>query len=140
MSDFTTYTEEAIRDWMSQGSAMPSAPSSLHVALHTADPGGSPDGSTEVSASDYSRQSVSAGSGWSTTGSGEPSGFENASEVNFGESTSNWGTITHVSLWDGSTATDNCLAAYALDAGSEGEVTSGVEVLFPAGDLSFNID
>lgn len=142
MSDFTIYTEELVRDWMSQGTDTPTPPTDLYVALHTSDPGGSPDGSTEVGASDYDRVAVSTSGGWATTGTGEPSGFENANEVSFGEAQNDWATggttVSHVSLWTTADTTGNCLAAYALD--SAGEVPSGVEVKFPAGDLNFNVD
>lgn len=135
MSDFTDYTETAIRDWMSQGTTMPSAPSNLHVALHTSDPGESPDGSAEVGAGDYSRSSTTTGTDWDTTSN--PTTFENANEVNFGQATSNWGTISHVSLWDGSSASDNCLASYALD--SDTTIETDDTFVFNSGDLSFEI-
>lgn len=137
MSDFTDYTEQAIRDWFSQGTTMPAAPSTLYVALHTSDPGETPDGSTEVSAGDYARVGVTAGSGWNTITSGGGSGFENASEVSFGEATNNWGTISHVSIWDASTG-GNPLAAYAVS--SSKAIDTGDEAVFPAGDLSFTVD
>ena len=140
MSDFTTTSEELFRDWLSQGSDTPSPPSELYVALHTSNPGNDPDGSSEVDADDYDRASVSTTGGWDTTGTGGPSGFENAEDVHFGEAESDWGTITHVSLWDTDDTSGNAFAAYALTDGSEGEVTDGVDVLFPAGDLSFDID
>lgn len=137
MSDFTDYSETAIRDWMSQGTTMPAAPSDLYVALHTSDPGETPDGSTEVSAADYDRVGVTAGSGWSTITSGGGSGFENASETSFGEATNNWGTISHISLWDAQTG-GNCLASYAV--GTSKPIDTGDEATFPAGDISFTID
>lgn len=135
MSDLTDYAEGQIRDWMSQGVDVDTAPAELHVALHTADPGEVPDGSTEVGAGDYSRQSVSAGSGWNTPNEND---FENANEVSFGEATSDWGTISHVSLWDASDATGNCLAAFPLD--STVTIDTNDEARFQAGDLSFSID
>lgn len=135
MSDFTDYAEEQIRDWMSQGTDAATAPTNLHVALHTADPTDSPDGSNEVSATDYSRASTAAGSGWTT--SSNPTGFSNANEVSFGEATSSWGTISHVSLWDSSTG-GNCLAAFSVS--SSKAIESGDEATFPAGDITFNID
>lgn len=138
MSDFTDYAETSIVEWMSQNTGMPSAPTDLYVALHTSDPGESPDGTTEVSAPDYSRVAVTTGSGWTTITSGDAQGFENANEVDFGTTQNDWGTISHVSLWDGSSDTDNCLAAYALS--SSGSAPSGVDVSFPAGNLSFTID
>jgi len=134
MSDLTDYTETQFRDWMSQGTDPDTAPSSLYVGLHTSDPGDSPDGSTEVSATDYSRVQVTAGSGWGTP---QNNTFENANEVSFGTATSSWGTVTHVSLWDGSSG-GNCLAAFALN--SQKSINTDDEATFPAGNLSFALD
>lgn len=135
MADFTNFTETEIRDWISQGTDTITAPTNLHVALHTSDPGENPDGSTEVSASDYSRAPTTTGTDWNTPTSDS---FENASEISFGVATNNWGTVSHVSLWDGSATTDNCLATYALS--SSKAINTDDEALFPAGDLSFSVD
>lgn len=138
MSDFTTYVEQQVRDWMSQGTDMPVAPANLYVALHTSDPGNDPDGTTEVGAADYSRVSTAAGTDWATTGTGGPSGFENAVEITFSEATSDWGTITHVSIWDASDTTGNALAAYALN--TQKTINTNDQARFKAGDLSFDIN
>lgn len=135
MSDLTDYAEGQIRGWMSQGTDPDTAPTNLHVALHTSDPGESPDGSTEVSAGDYSRQSTTTGSGWDTPNEND---FENANEISFGTATSDWGDVSHVSLWNGDTTSDNCLAAFALDATVT--VNTDDEIRFPAGELSFTLD
>lgn len=134
MSDATDYLETAIRDWFSQGTAMPSAPGTLYIALHTSDPGESPDGSTEVSAGDYSRVGVTTGTGFST--SLNPTEFSNANEVSFGTATNDWGTVSHVSLWDASTG-GNCLAAYGLSTSKA--INTNDEATFPAGDLTVTI-
>lgn len=131
MSDFTDYLEQAIRDWMSQGTAFPAAPDPLTVELHTADPGESPDGTTEVSAGDYSAQTVAASTGWDSTTN--PTGFDNTNEINFGQATSNWGTISHVAITDGT----NYLASFALD--SSVTINTDDTFVFNAGDLSFEI-
>jgi len=137
MSDLTNYTEGEFRDWMSQGVAPDTAPDPIYVGLHTADPGETPDGSTEVGSGDYARVSVTAGSGWDTP---NPNDFQNASEISFGEATNNWGTISHVSLWDDTkgAAGENCLANYALNTSKA--IDSGDEAVFRTGDLSFSLD
>jgi len=137
MSDLTNYSETEIRDWISQGVAPDTPPDPLYVGLHTADPGESPDGSTEVSAADYSRVSVAAGSGWDTPNEND---FQNAADVDFGEATNDWGTVTHVALWDdtqGATG-ETALAAYAVD--TQKAINSGDKAVFSAGDLSFALD
>lgn len=135
MSDFTDYVETNLRDWMTQGTDMPVAPGTLYVALHTSDPGESPDGSTEP-ADGYSRVSTTAGTDWDTTLN--PTGWDNANTITFPQATGDWGTITHVSIWDGSAGTDNCLATYALSTNKTINTDDTAE--FAAGDLSFDID
>lgn len=141
MSDLTDYSEQQFRDWMSQGSSTATPPDPLYVSLHTSDPGETPDGSTEVSATQYSRQSVGS-SNWNTLAPGDVSsnghGFENAADITFSTANSNWGTITHVALWDGSTDSDNALASYALDTSRS--VTDGDQAQFSSTNLSFVID
>lgn len=134
MSDFTDYSEIEIRDWMSQGTNVDAAPGNIYVALHTSDPGDSPSGSTEVGAGDYSRVSTTAGTDWDTTLN--PTGFDNTNTISFGQATSDWGTISHVSLWDAATG-GNCLAAYALD--SSVTINTDDTLEFNAGQLSFEI-
>lgn len=138
MSDFTDYLETAIRDWLGTGSAFPTAPGTVYVSLHTADPGESPDGSTEVSAGDYSRQGVSTSGGWNTTLN--PTTIENANAISFTATSNNWGTISHVALWDGTADTDNTFASYALNNSVSIDGSGSDDTLeFAAGDLSFEI-
>lgn len=135
MTDFTDYSEDQIAGWMSQGSDL-TAPTALHVALHTADPGQAPDGTTEVSAASYGRVETAAGADWNVTGNA-PRTLDNATDVEFAQAGESWGTVTHVSLWDA--ATDgNCLAEYALD--TEKAIDVDDTASFAAGSLSFDID
>lgn len=134
MSDLTDYAETEIRDWLSQGVDPDTAPTTVYVGLHTSDPGDAPDGTTEVGAADYDRVGVSAGTGWNTPNTND---FENANEISFGTATNDWGTITHVSLWDSAT-TGNAFAAFALS--SSKAIAVDDEATFPAGNLSFALD
>jgi hypothetical protein len=141
MSDLTDYAETVFRDWLSQGTSAPTPPDPLYVSLHTADPGESPDGSTEVSATQYSRQDV-VSADWNTLAPGDVSsnghGFENAINIQFNVANSDWGTVTHVALWNGTQNTDNAYASFALD--SSRTINSGDQAQFAAGNLSFVID
>lgn len=141
MSDLTDYAETVFRDWLSQGTSAPTPPDPLYVSLHTADPGESPDGSTEVSATNYSRQSVGS-SGWNKLAPADLGinghGFENANSVQFDTANSDWGTITHVALWDGTADTDNVYAAFAL--ASSRSINAGDQAQFAAGNLAFALD
>ena len=136
MSDFTGYTEEQVAKWMFTGEDMPAAHSSVYVGLHTGDPGNNPDGSSEVSGGDYSRVEVDTAN-WTVTGDG-PTEIENDNEIQFPDATADWGTVAHVSLSDGSTSTDNFLAAYALDNSKTIEENDSAR--FRAGELEFQID
>lgn len=133
MSDFTTYSEEQIVDWLVGGVDVAPAPANIYVALHTSDPGESPDGTTEVDSGTYtySRVSTIAGTDWN-----QPSvdKFENSVEIEFPEASNTWGTISHFSLWDGSADSDNALAKSALD--SARTVESGDAPVFRVGNLS----
>lgn len=132
MSDFTNYTETQIVDWLVGGTDMPAAHGSVYVALHTADPGESPDGSTEVDSNTYtySRFQTSAGSDWILDGDS----FENDTEIEFPEADEDWGTVSHFSLWDGSEDSDNPLAKSSLD--NSRTVEAGDAPVFRVGNLS----
>lgn len=129
MTDLTAYVENQLADWLSQGIDMNTAPSSLWVALHNNDPGIDPDGSTEVSAADYSREGTAPGTDWNVSGN-EPRTIENANTVAFGTAQNDWGDITHATIWTAS-GTGNALGVYeattvkAIDAGDTAEIESG---------------
>lgn len=136
MSDFTAYIEAQIANWMTQDTQMDTPPSNIYVGLHTAAPGNSPDGSTEVSATDYSRLST-APADWTVLSGDGPTTFENANELLFPAAQNNWGTISHVTLWDSSSG-GNAIAKYAVS--SSKSIDTNDEARFPANDLSFDID
>lgn len=136
MSDFTDYTETEIVNWLVGGQDMPVAHANVYVALHTADPTETPDGSTEVDASttSYTRVSTSAGTDWTLNGDN----FENGVEIEFPEATESWGNVSHFSLWDGSADTDNPLAKSALD--TTRTIESGDAPIFRVGSLTGQVD
>jgi len=73
----------------------------VHLALHTSDPGNSPDGTTEVSDTNYSRVQVQE-SDFTESGDG-PTTLTNDVEISFDPFDANVGDITHGSFADGST-------------------------------------
>lgn len=101
--DATEYTKDLYINWLVGGQEFPANHGSVYLGLHTDDPGPSGE-NNEVSASDYSRKEVAV-SDW-TIGTGT---FENPDVIEFDIATSDWGTITHFSIWDGPDATDNSL-------------------------------
>ena len=128
MSDFTDYIEAAIIDWMFGDTAFPATHSTLYVALHTADPTNSGE-ANEVAAGDYGRAATTANGDWTRTANE----VENANDIEFGIATSNWGEITHFSLWDAETE-GNALAQSALDASTT--IDENDEIRFLAGALT----
>jgi len=132
MSDFTDYLEAEIIEWSFDGTSFAAAPDPVYVGLHTSDPGDSPDGSTEVGTGSYSRVSVSA-SDWTTT----TSTADNDKDVTFPEATANWGTVTHFTIWDGSSSSDNALYVSALD--NSRDIQAGDVARFQAGELNFEV-
>lgn len=72
------------------------APTTLYLSLHTADPGGT--GASEVSGSSYARVLVT------TAFTSVNGAITNASQIDFPEVTSSSYTATHWGLWSASTA------------------------------------
>lgn len=99
MAAFSDYLENAIVNWF-RGTSFPANPTNLYVAFHTADPTDAGSGA-EVSGGSYARVSVTAnGTEWSNT-SGV---LSNVNDINFPDATANWGTVTHVGVWDAASA------------------------------------
>lgn len=126
---FSNYLETEILDHVFGGNAY-SAPGTLYLALHTANPG--EDGSgTEVSTSGtaYARQSVAF------TVSGNTA--SNSAAVEYSTATANFGTVTYVAIWDASTG-GNMLAYAALT--SSKTIETGDVFRVPSGDLDITLD
>ena len=126
MGIFSDYWENKILDNIfGKGSYTPPV---IYVALSTADP--IDDGSelAEPSNNGYARVQTSA-SDWNVAKSGS---LDNAGDINFGQATENWGTITHFALFDSATG-GNMLAHGALNQPKA--VGSSDAARFEAGDL-----
>ena len=126
---FSNYLETEILDHVFGGAAY-TAPATLYLALHTANP--DEDGSgAEVSTSGtaYARQTVAFTTSGNTT--------SNTSAVEYATATANFGTVTHVGVWDASTA-GNLLAYAALT--SSKTIETGDVFRVPAGDLDISLD
>jgi hypothetical protein len=95
MSAASNYTENLALTWLLTASAA-TRPSAWYVALFTTDPTDAGSG-TEVSGTNYSRKSVT----FSVTGDTAT----NSGAVTFDPAgTGGWGTITHIGVYDSSTA------------------------------------
>jgi len=78
-------------------------PSAIYVALLTAAPSDS-GGGTEVTGGSYARVAVSQlDAQWNAPSAGNGL-FSNVNNITFPAPTANWGTITHMAIFDASTA------------------------------------
>lgn len=95
MAALSDYAEKLLLDWaMTTGSA--TRPTAWYVALYTAAPSDS-GGGTEVSTGGYTRQAVTFGAASSPGGT-----TSNTGAVSFTASGANFGTVTHIGIFDNS--------------------------------------
>lgn len=106
MAEMSNYLENALINATLRATTFTS-PATVYVSLHTADPTDAGSG-TEVSGGSYARQSASFAA---------PSNGASATnaDITFPQATGNWGTVTHIGIWDASTI-GNLYYHTALDA------------------------
>lgn len=126
---FSNYLETKVLDHVFGGTAY-TAPSTLYVALFTADPTDA-DSGTEVTTvgTAYARQTVTFTTSGATT--------SNDSAVEYATATSNYGTVSHIGIYDASTG-GNLLAHASLT--SSKTIETGDVFRIPAGDLDITLD
>jgi hypothetical protein len=127
---FSNYLETEILDHVFGGNAY-TAPSTLYLALLTAVSDGETGSVTEVSTSGtaYARETVAF------TVSGNTA--SNTAAVEYSTATANFGTITHVGVYDASTGGN--LMAYAALTSSK-TIETGDVFRIPAGDLDISLN
>lgn len=126
----SNYLEQNIIQWL-RGNAMPSAPTSVYVALSTANPGEAGAGLAEPDTADgYARQAVTFPAGSQGVDAFTTS---NNNLVSFGPATDDWGTLTHFALFDAVTA-GNMLYHGALDVSRA--APAGTTIQIGIGDLT----
>lgn len=129
MSALSDSAEKLVLDWlMTTGTA--TRPTAWFVGLFTAAPSDS-GGGTEVSTGGYSRKSVTFNAASSPGGTTSNSGV-----VTWTASGANYGTVTHVGIFDASTA-GNLLWHGALS--SSKTVNDGDTIQFAAGNLTLTL-
>lgn len=102
MTAATNYLELRTLDfWLKANSQTTTAPSTVYVGLHTADPGETGSTSNELSGLGYTRQSASFGT---ITTIADLVSVSTDANITFGPATGNWGTISHISLHDAASA------------------------------------
>jgi hypothetical protein len=130
MSSFSDYTENLTLTWLFTASSA-TRPTAWYVALFTSPPS-DPGGGTELSGNSYARVSTTF-----TVSGTSPTTATNAAAAEFATATgSNWGTITHLALFDASTS-GNMLAWAPLTTSKVIDV--GDVLRIPAGDLDITL-
>lgn len=121
MAEMSNYLENALINATLRATTFTS-PATVYVSLHTADPTDAGTG-TEVSGGSYARKSASFAA---------PSNGASATDadITFDQATGNWGTITHIGIWDALT-TGNLLyhtpltTSKTIDTGDIFKIASG---------------
>lgn len=104
MSGMTNYLEDAVLNHILRGVAFPTLPASLHVALFTVAPTDA-GGGTEVTGGAYARVAISRALA-SFAVPADNAGVQQTSNsvvATFPNPTANWGTVTHVGVYDAAT-------------------------------------
>lgn len=131
MSSFTDYTENLVLTWLFTGSSA-TRPTAWYVGLFTAAPSDT-GGGTEVTGNAYAR--VATGT-MSVSGT-SPTNCTNAAAIEFAAASGgNWGTITHVAIFDADTS-GNMLGWAELTTSRT--INDGDILRIPAGDLDITL-
>jgi len=126
---FSNFLETKLLDHVFGDTAY-TAPGTLYLGLHTSDPA-EDDSGTEVSTSGtaYARQTVAFTTSGDTT--------SNTAAVEYPTATASYGTVSHVGVYDASTA-GNLLSYGALTTSKA--IATGDVLRIPAGDLDITLD
>ena len=129
MAALSDYAEKLLLDWaMTTGSA--TRPTAWYVALYTAAPSDS-GGGTQVSSGGYARQSVTFAAATSPGGT-----TSNTNTVSFTATGGNYGTVTHIGIFDASTG-GNLLWHGAMTASKT--VNDGDTLEFSIGNIDLTL-
>lgn len=132
MSEASDYVENQILNcYLNQTNI--TAPTAIYVGLHTANPTDAGTG-TEVSGNGYARVAITDKFGTASGTGGSLS--SNADITGFTASGGNWGTVSHIGIWDASTS-GNLLFHTALD--SSATVNDGDSFQISSGNLTVTV-
>ncbi len=131
MSSFSDYTENLVLNWLFTTNSA-TRPTAWFVGLFTAAPSDS-GGGTEVSGNNYARKAT----GTMSVSGTSPTNCTNSAAIEFNAASGgNWGTITHIAIFDASTS-GNMLGWAQLTASRT--VNDGDVLRIPAGDLDITL-
>lgn len=128
MSALSNYLENKLLNHVLKGTTY-TPPSALYVALFTTDPTDASTGS-EVSGGSYARKTV-------TFGTAVNGVISNNIDITFDVATVNWGTITHIGIYD-AVSGGNLLFHGALTASKSINVDDQLKI--SSGSLTVNLD
>jgi hypothetical protein len=128
MAEFTDFMENKIIDHMLRNQSY-TPPSTVYVGLFTSAPSDA-GGGTEVSGGAYARQAV-------TLAAASGGASENSADITFPTATADWGTVTHLALFDALTG-GNMLMWTPLDDSKT--VNNGDTFKINAGALDVTVD
>ena len=128
MTALSNFAEDNLLDHI-LGTASYTSPGTVYLGLFTSDPGDDNSG-TEVSGGGYARKSI----GFNASSGGSAS---NSSTVSWTASGGDFGTVTHIALFDASTAGNQLMHA-ALN--SSKTIVDGDTIEFAAGDITWTLD
>ena len=132
MSEASDYVENQILNcYLNQTNI--TAPTNIYVGLHTADPTDAGSGA-EVSGNGYARVEITDKFGTASGTGGSIS--SNADITGFTASGGNWGTVSHIGIYDASTS-GNLLFHTALD--SSATVNDGDSFQISSGNLTVTV-
>lgn len=123
MSSLSNYAENLVASWLLTADSV-TRPSAWYLALFTAAPSDS-GGGTEVSTGGYAREAVDFNVTADTA--------TNSGEVAFGPASADWGTVTHVGVFDAA-SNGNMIAWAGLSASKTVEATD--TLAFAAGEVT----
>jgi len=130
---FTDFLEDELLDHLLDDGAW-TAPSPPYLGLSTTTPTDAGSNFTEPASGGYARTAAAAAA-WNASSGGSK---DNGSAIDMGTASgAAWGTVTHVGLFDASTA-GNLLATAALDTSKA--IGDGDSAEFAAGAIAFTLD
>lgn len=145
MASMSDFLENKLTDHVFRGVSY-TAPTAIYTALFTAAPSDA-GGGTEVSGGSYARVNLAPSTtNWASTGgattttnpsAGTSGTTSNNAAITFPTATANWGTVTHVGIFDASTS-GNLLFWGALT--SSQVINTGGTFSFAISQLSVQID
>jgi hypothetical protein len=147
VATYSTYLQRAILRWLTQATAMPTAPNPIFISLHTADPAQT--GTNEVTTGvGYARVSVSTTTASAIFGGAHVAGavpiangtaqeVQNSAAITFPSPTGTWGTCSFFGAWDAVTG-GNFLFGGALNS-SIAPLSGGSAPSFAVGAASVDM-